>query len=135
MLILINLSCNVLQDPGSLGYSDFQEMKCSSSEVENEIEALSRDSKFKVNTSDSTILNWWVENGYEFLNFKCLKINKRLYMLTITNDDDSESTLSIRSYYNRNKQEWMFAKEFSEIDLYRSKKDFQLLINNFSTCK
>lgn len=130
-------SCNLISTgsgPGTLGSVEDSELNCSIYDVENEIDALLQEKGFEVQIKDSTAVNWWVENGYYFLNYRCITLKKRLYMITIDSENSDETVVSIRSYYNRKSQTWYFAREFTTVDNYRSKKAMEILLKEFSSC-
>lgn len=57
-------SCTALFDsPGTLGVSSSHDFNCSSSEIDYALLNLSELKEFKINDSDSTIVQWWKDGG------------------------------------------------------------------------
>lgn len=128
-------SCTALLDsPGTLGVSSSHEFNCPSSEIDYALFSLSDIKEFNIDNSDSTVVQWWKVGGYDFLNFRCIKIKNRLFMLTL-DGSTSESILSIRSYYNRKKEEWIFATDFNDVESYFAEKALEHLLTFFPSCE
>lgn len=129
------VSCTaLLESPGTLGVSSSHEFNCPSSEIDYALLNLSDVNEFKIKDADSTIVQWWKDGGFDFLNYKCLKIKKRLFMLTL-DGSTSESTLSIRAYYNRKKKDWIFAKDFNHDESYFADMALEHLLSFLPSCE
>lgn len=123
LLCLLILGC--VQDAlqmggGTLGATATEKFNCSERKLKDQLLILLTEDSFKVSESDSTILDQW--KSYDFLNFVCINIQGTLYMASLTSDNFNESELSIRSYYNRNKAEWIFAVDFSKAENKKAKQ-------------
>lgn len=55
-------------------------------------------------------------------------------MITIDAENSTESTIGVRAYFDRNKKNWIVAKEFNPLDNYRAEKAMEYLSNEMSTC-
>ncbi len=127
--------CTALLDsPGTLGVSSSHEFNCPSTDLDYALNNLSDIKEFKIDDVDSTIVQWWKDGGYDFLNYRCIKIKKRLFMLTL-DGSTSESTLSIRAYYNRKKEDWIFAKDFNDNESYFAEKALEHLLTFLPSCE
>lgn len=134
--LFITLSaCALADSPGTLGSSAEHEFECPSSEIDFALGQLEEVDGFEVNGSDSSAVALWNDNGYDFLDYKCININKRLYMITLDSDETTSSSLSIRAYYNRQLKEWKFAKEFNAVENYAAEKAMQKLVDALPECE
>jgi len=107
-------SCDYMSDfsPGALGSVANTEFSCSSLEIENRINDLLSINPYKILDKDTTVISIWMEDGIDdFLNYHCINIRKRLYLLTVHSDGSNGSIVSIRGYYDRNKKNWVVAKK------------------------
>jgi len=120
--------------PGSLGSVGEIELNCSDIDVQQRVDDLLHISPYAIKSNDTTTVAWWKEAGYDFLTYRCINIRKRLFMITINSDNLTESTVSIRAYYDRNKKTWIVASEFTSTDNYRAEKALEYLSNEMSTC-
>lgn len=130
-------SCGYMSDfsPGALGSVANTEFSCSSLEIENSITDLSSIFPYKIKEEDTIVISIWMENGIDdFLNYHCINIRKRLYLITIHSDDSYSSKVSIRGYYNRNKKKWIVAKKFSKVEVNRAEIAMKYLSNEMSYC-
>lgn len=134
LLVLLS-SCVLFDSPGTLGSSAEQEFECPSSEIDFALGQLEEVDGFEVNGSDSSAVALWNDNGYDFLDCKCININKRLYMITLDSDETTSSSLSIRAYYNRKQKEWQTAKEFNAVEDYAAEKAMQKLVDALPECE
>lgn len=137
LFLLVSIySCTALFDsPGTLGVSSSHAFKCPCSELDYSLNNLSNIRGFKIDEVDSTIVQWWKDGGYDFLNYRCLKIKKRLFMFTLDSNSTLESEISIRAYYNRKKEEWIFAKEFNDEESYFTELALEHLVAFLPTCE
>lgn len=120
---------------GTLGAKAIHTLNCPLVNVEHELDSISMMKEFEVAIQDTNITNWWKEGGYEFLNYRCMNIQEKLYMITIDNQDSSYTDISIRSFYSRIKKEWIYAVEFNPNEINRAEKDMQYLLKNISLCQ
>lgn len=134
LLVLLS-SCVLFDSPGTLGFSAEQEFECSSSEIDFALGQLEEVDGFEVKAADSSAVAWWNDNGYDFLDYKCININKRLYMITLDSEETTSSSLSIRAYYNRKLKEWKVAKEFNAVENYAAKKAMEQLVDALPLCE
>ena len=135
LIVLTLLSCTGLAGgPGTLGAIAENELNCSENHLQYELDKLSATDQFKTSIEDTTIIDWWKSGGYDFLNYKCLNIKEKLYMITIISENSSTTNISIRSFYNRRKKEWMFAYEFNSTEKYNAEKAMENLLNHISGC-
>ena len=121
--------------PGTLGAVASTELNCSESDVNYVLTSLTETKEFEVLQKDSSAVNWWIEAEYDFLNYTCLNINKRLFMITTNSDDAVETSIAIRAFYDRKKEEWIFATEFSSKDDYIAEKAMETLLSNLTSCQ
>lgn len=128
VLVLLN-SCVLFDSPGTLGSAAEHEFACSSSEIDFALGQLEEVNGFEVNASDSIAVSWWNDNGYDFLDHKCITIKKRLYMITLDSDETASSSISIRAFYNRKEKEWKVAKEFNAVENYAAEKALEQLVD------
>lgn len=113
---------------GTLGSVAETEFSCSSLEIENRISDLLSIVPYKIMDKDTSVISIWMEDGIDdFLNYHCINIRKRLYLITVRSDGSNSSTVSIRSYFNRNKKTWVVAKEFTAANNYHAKKAMKYL--------
>lgn len=128
--------CNYMSDfsPGSLGSVADTEFHCSSTDVQQRVDVLLEINPYEIKAKDTLTVNEWKNDGYDFLNYRCINIRKRLYVITINSDGPVESSISIRAYYDRNKKDWVVAKKFTHSDNYRAEKAMEYLSNQMSTC-
>ena len=84
-LIILSISgCTAIADsPGTLGATAIHELNCPESNLQYELDRLIETDRFKTSIQDTNTIDWWQRAGYDFLNYKCLTINKVLYMVTI----------------------------------------------------
>ncbi len=120
---------------GTLGSVGETYLNCSAIDVGQRIDVLLEINPFKIQAKDTATVNSWQKQGYDFLTFRCININKRLYMITIANENPTESVISIRAYYNRNKKKWIVAKEFTSEINFRAEKAMESLSNEMTTCQ
>jgi len=120
--------------PGTLGSVAEIDLNCSSIDVERRVDVLLKINSFEIKAKDTANVNWWKDNSYDFLTYRCINIRKRLYMITIDAENSSESTIGVRAYFDRNKKNWIVAKEFNPLDNYRAEKAMEYLSNEMSTC-
>lgn len=136
ILVGILASCIAMGfSPGTLGETAIRKLNCSKYDLSVEINKLIKNEDFKTSIEDTSIISWWQSNGYDFLNYKCLNINKTLYMITIDSENSATTDISIRSFYDRRKKEWMVAKNFSSKEDYNAEKAMDYLLQNISHCK
>lgn len=121
--------------PGTLGASASADLECSEHDVMWALDNLIDSSEFTIPIKDSSAVNWWSEGGFDFLNYRCVKIKRRYYMISLNSDDLSETSISIRSLYDPRKKSWKFAKEFNSADEYNAGKAMKLLIYNLPSCE
>jgi hypothetical protein len=121
--------------PGTLGAIASTDLNCSESDVNYVLTSLTETKGFEVLQKDSSVVNWWVEAEYDFLNYTCLNINNRLFMVTTRSDDALETSIAIRAFYDRKKEEWMFATEFSSRDKSTAEKAMETLLSNLTSCQ
>ncbi|WP_343748974.1 hypothetical protein [Fluviicola sp.] len=119
---------------GTLGSAGDTHLNCSGNDVQQRLDVLSEITPYQIQAKDTAAVNWWQEGGYDFLTYRCLNLQKRLYMITIDSDSPTESHISIRAYYNRTKKEWVGAKEFTPADTYRAEKAMEQLSGKMSSC-
>lgn len=130
IILMLVTSCDYMSDfsPGSLGSVANTEFSCSSLEIENRITDLLYIIPYKIMDKDTSVISIWMEDGIDdFLNYHCINIRKRLYLITVRSDGSNSSTVSIRGYFNRNKKTWVVAKEFTAADNYHAKKAMEYL--------
>ena len=129
IILIVVTSYEFMSDfsPGTLGSVAETEFSYSSFDIEQQIDDLLEIKPFRINTLDSTNVAWWNDNGFDFLTFRCINIHKKLYMISINSENSTESTVSIRAYFNRNKKTWFFAKEFTAADNYHANKAMEYL--------
>lgn len=120
--------------PGTLGSAGDTDLNCPALDVEQRVDDLLEINPYKIQAVDSANVAWWDDEGYDFLTFRCMNIRKRLYMITIDRENSTESMISIRAYYNRNKKTWIVAKKFTPVENYRAEKAMEYLSNEMSTC-
>ncbi len=120
----------ISMNPGSLGVSASEEVDCS----EGLIKQFIKTRKLSAPSKNSSVVNWWSENGYNFLNYRCVKIYKNLYMVTFQNNGQNSTKLSIRSRYSFNKKEWVFASEFGSKDDRMAEIALDYLIQKTAGC-
>ena len=113
--------------PGTLGSVADTGLNCPETDAGRNIDELLQQDKFKPEIRDSAAVNWWTESGYDFLNYRCIYIKKRLIRIM-------RSVISIRSYYDPKKEEWIFAKEFSGQDNVKAKHAMHYLLRFFQGC-
>lgn len=119
--------------PGTLGAVAETDLNCSETDVARRIDDLLTLKPYQVNMRDSTLVSWWDDGGYDFLTYRCINIQKRLYMVTISSEEFEESTISIRAYYHRKRKKWIFANEFNPESTRRAEKAMTLLTYEMST--
>jgi hypothetical protein len=119
---------------GTLGAVAQHDLSCSESELAYGVNQLLEIDQFKPSISDSAHVDWWKVNEYDFLNYRCIQIKKQLYMLTLYSESASSTNLSIRSYYSRPKKEWVFATDFSPVEIIKAEKAMDYLLRNLSCC-
>lgn len=112
-----------------------EELNCSESDAQNQLEALLIQDSFKVSESDSAIVNWWKRQDYNLFNYVCINIQGRLYMVSLNSENSSESELGVYSYYNRSKDVWIYAANFSTSDKKEAKKAQEYLLKLMTFCK
>lgn len=134
VLVLLH-SCVLFDSPGTLGSAGEHEFACSSSEIDFALGQLEEVDSYKMNASDSIAVAWWNEVGYDFLDHKCITINKRLYMITLDSDESTSSSLSIRAFYNRKEKEWKVAKEFNAVENFAAEKALEQLVDVLPKCE
>ena len=127
LVILSILGCTA-GGPGTLGAVATRELDCSESDIENELNKLKNTDPFKTSIEDTNAVGWWERGGYDFLNYKCMNIKDRLYMITINSENSATADISIRSFYNRKRNEWMFATEFTSTDKQNAEKAMSHLL-------
>lgn len=120
--------------PGTLGAVGEIDLNCSSIDVGQRVDVLLEINPYEVKAKDTAVVNWWKDGGYGFLTYRCINIRKRLYMITIDSDSPTESNISVRAYYDRNRKTWVFANKFASTDNYRAEKALDYLSNEMSTC-
>ena len=142
LIVLFLISCESAIEsssnsggPGTLGAIASTDLNCSESDVNYVLTSLTETKEFQVSVKDSSVVNWWEINEYDFLNYTCININKRLFMVTTRSDDAIESSIAIRSFYDRKKEEWIFATEFSSRDNYIAEKAMETLLSNLTSCQ
>lgn len=133
--VLILSSCEYLPDGGTLGSVNSDEYNCTESELSSKLNYLSEIREFKISANDTTLVKRWDEGGYDFLNYQCLRINKRLYMISTISSDLTTSNLGIRSVYSRRKKKWIFAVDFDSKEMYNAENDLGYLVSNISDCE
>ena len=131
-LIISLFSCDFGMSPGTLGSVGNESIDCDNLTVSNSI---TYNNKFVPKLSDSTKINYWKINGYDFLNYKCLVIRKRLYMITINNDGGDNTEISIRAYYNTKNKNWIYATSFNNKEITKAEFDIEYLIKNINQCE
>jgi hypothetical protein len=99
--------------PGTLGSVETTELNCSISDVDIALDQAIQNENFQIPKDDSIIVGWWVVNGYDFLDSRCLNINNTYYMISLYSESTSSTSLGLRSFYDRHRKEWMFAVEFN----------------------
>lgn len=138
ILLLLMQSCNSFSGgsgPGTLGSFAKTDISCSIYSIERKIEELLQKKEFEIQPKDSLAVDWWKSNGYEFLNYRCVNIKKRIYMITIDSNESDGTILSIRSYYNRKKKYWYVARDFTAADKYLAKKAMEKLLLQLKPCQ
>jgi len=100
--------------PGLLGWSATEKIDCSQNELKLKLAKILTYKDFQVSPEDSLIVNYWVEHGFDFLDYSCININLNLYMITTNYESKNKSYIGIRAYYNRSKNKWIYAKKFSK---------------------
>lgn len=115
---------------GTLGATAKIKLSCSQSHAKQQLDELLMTNPFKVTESDSSIVKYWERHGYYFLDYVCINIQGRLYMISVS----PESELSVRAYYNREKTTWMHIVDFSGSDKKESKKAQEYLITHLKGC-
>lgn len=125
-----SLSDAVSMSPGTLGSVADHELNCTEYELAAELDALIENIQLSPSLEDTNIVNWWKRNQYDFLNYKCIKIRDRLYMITIHSESSLNTNLGIRSFYDRTKKIWVFATEFNSNDKYKAKRAMNYLLNH-----
>jgi hypothetical protein len=130
-----SLSDAVSMSPGTLGSVADHELNCSENELESELDELIENFQFSPSVEDTNIVNWWKRNQYDFLNYKCLKIRKQLFMVTIFSESSFNTNLGIRSFYNRTKKTWVFATEFNSKEKYKAERAMSYLLDHLSCYK
>ena len=131
-------SCNSFSGgsgPGTLGSFAKTDINCSIYSIERKIEELLKKKEFEISLKDSLAVDWWRSGGYEFLNYRCITVKKRIYMITIDSNESDGTIISIRSYYNRKKKYWYFAREFTATDNYLAKKAMEWLLIELKSCQ
>ena len=123
--VLILIMFNSCGSPGSLGVGPEISVDIPFYQLEDKLDFLSKH-QLKINDSDSSNYNWWNDNGYDFLKYKCFKIKKTIYIVTLSDEND-ETTIYIRALLNSNSDNWIFAKEFRGIDEEKSEKALEIL--------
>lgn len=131
LLISLN-SCIMDMSPGTLGSVASVSIDCDDLTVSNSI---AYNAKFDPKLKDSTKINYWKEGGYDFLNYKCVVIRKRLYMITIDNDGGNSTDISIRSYYNTKNKDWKYATDFNDQEIEKAEFDIEYLIKDIDNCE
>jgi hypothetical protein len=137
LVFFSNLSCSegnvfdlISMRPGNLGVSNSEELNCS-----EEIILQNLNSKlFMLTPNDSKVVNWWEDNGYNFLNYKCIRIYNNLFMVTLLKESDNSTTISIRSRYSFKKKEWIFASEFGSRESEKSLIAMEYIVYHLSNC-
>jgi len=128
------LSDSISMSPGTLGVSASANLNCSSIDVMRTFDILIDSSEFTIPLEDSSSIIWWFEGGFDFLDFRCVKIKKRYYMVSIDSDNMTETSIAIRSLYDRKRKQWRHAKKFSSIDEYNAEKAMGYLLENLPSC-
>lgn len=133
---MVTCGCTAISDgPGTLGAVAVHELNCSESDLGQELDRIIRAEQFKPDIIDTNIIDWWERGGYDFLNYKCLNIQKTLYMVTVNSGNSTTADISIRAFYSRKRKEWMFAREFTSAEKYNAEKAMEYLLNYISGCE
>jgi hypothetical protein len=114
--------------PGGLGVSNSEEFNYSEEIISHKLNS----KQFRLTPSDSIFVNWWKVNGYNFLNYKCIRIYNNLFMVTLLKESDNLTSVSIRSRYSFKKKEWIFASEFDSMESKKSLTAMDYIAYNLS---
>lgn len=133
-LFLFLLSACNSGGPGTLGVSDEETVNCPFQYVDKEIAYLLTRPEFEIPAKDSTAVNWWSESGYDFLNHRCLTVDKRLYMITIHSEGSDKTAIAVRAVYAGSVRKWRFAADFDSKDNSHADKAFDLLMHEIEPC-
>lgn len=134
-VVLVVSACTaILDSPGTLGVSESHSFNCPSTDIDYALAQLPNNKRFQWSHSDSSAVNWWTENGYDFVQPRCIKVKKCLYMFTLDDEDANTCELSIRSYYNEKKKDWIFAKGFNSAEHSAAEKALNQLLFVLPNC-
>lgn len=122
-------------DPGTLGVSSSAALNCPETDVARVFDNLTDSSEFTIPLKDSSAVQWWIEGGYDFLNYRCLKIKKAYYMISLNSEDFNATTISIRSIYDQKRKSWIHAKEFNDSQEYLADKAMKYLLYKMPVCE
>ena len=100
--------------PGLLGWSATEKLDYSQNKLKLKIKKISTQKDFQVNINDSTLVNYWDDHGFDFLDYSCINIHQVLFMITTNFESKNKSYIGIRAYYNRSQDKWIYAKKFSK---------------------
>jgi len=135
IVMLLPIVLTACMGAGTLGAVADRDLSCSEINSAQELKRLSTVDVFEPAVSDTAIVDWWRKGGYDFLDYQCMYIHKRLYMITVNSDSPETSEISIRSFYSRKMKAWWFAAEFSSSDAKKAEKAMDYLMEHFQGCQ
>jgi hypothetical protein len=89
---------------------------------------------FDVPEQDSRNVKFWKIHGYDFLPYKCLKIKKNLFMITLDEDGPNSSEIHVRALYVRKNNDWKSACDFTDKEIEISETAMKVLNQTLSNC-
>lgn len=134
IIMCVGCSESITPGGGTLGVSASRNIDCSVTDVEQVLDQLIDSSEFTIPKSDSMVVAWWHDGGFDFLNYKCLKIEGHYFMITLLSEGVETTSMSIRSMYTPKLKQWKHALKFSKKDEAVANSALTYLFNKIPPC-
>jgi hypothetical protein len=114
LIFLLFSSCLVKsaidQSPGVLGSCGHITLKCDRNIAVKILDSISKLDLFKVSEKYEEY-NDWDERGFDFLTYWTISGKDNLYWISISNENEQDATISVRSIFNKKKKKWTHVKK------------------------